>query len=150
VNTGVILTALGVIFSDRLTKIVVLSSLHQSQSNKVIPDIFYITLVMNDGVAFGMFKGRGALFIVLSAVICAAIIVYVVRRKDISFSMSLALGMILGGAIGNLADRVMFGSVIDFLDFRIWPVFNVADSFITIGSALLLWSMLRSRLMRTK
>lgn len=122
---------------DRLSKIIAVGNMLHGESVKVFPGIFHFTLVFNNGTAFGLMKGFNAVFAVVSALAIAAIIFYVLTRKKIRLAEALALGMILGGALGNLFDRMRFGYVIDFLDFLIWPVFNVADSAITIGIIIL-------------
>lgn len=136
--TCLILIASLVIIIDRFAKFLVFNNLLEGQSIGIVPKIFHITLVLNTGAAFGLFKERNQFFIVSSFIVAALIFLYVIfdKEKDI-FKLS-ALGLILGGAIGNLIDRVLFGYIIDFLDFRVWPVFNIADSAITVGSALLL------------
>ena len=131
------LTALIALGLDRITKIVFSNSLALGQSIKVVPDIFYITLVHNTGAAFGMFKGQTAVFGAVSLVVIVLITIYLFKTKSIELILALALGMILGGAIGNLIDRIWLGYVIDFLDLRIWPVFNIADSCITVGTVIL-------------
>ena len=122
---------------DRITKITVAGNMSYGHSIKILPNIFHFTFVLNNGTAFGLMKGQNNLFAVFSAIAIAVILAYVIRHKDLGFAISLALGLILGGAAGNLFDRIKFGHVIDFLDFRIWPVFNVADSAITIGVSIL-------------
>lgn len=136
--TCLILIASLVIIIDRFAKFLVFNNLLEGQSIGVVPKIFHITLVLNTGAAFGLFKERNQFFIVSSFIVAALIFLYVIfdKEKDI-FKLS-ALGLILGGAIGNLIDRLLFGYIIDFLDFRVWPVFNIADSAITVGSVLLL------------
>ena len=129
--------AAGVFFLDRFTKTAVINSIFLGTSVKIIPNIFHLTLVLNRGTAFGLFKGQRIFFISLSVAAIAAIVIYLLRHRDMNRARSLALGLVLGGAAGNLLDRVWFGPVIDFLDFRIWPVFNVADSSITIGATML-------------
>ncbi len=127
-----------IFIADRLTKIFISNSFHQGQSVKIIPGIFHITFVLNDGMAFGLLKGFGVLFITLSVAVIALITVYVIRRKTMDIMLSAGLGLILGGASGNLVDRILLGRVVDFLDFRIWPVFNLADSAITVGAGILI------------
>lgn len=126
-----------VIVIDRLTKCLFQNILAHGRSIKVIPGVFHLTLVLNSGSAFGMFKGRNYFFIITSVIVIALILFHVWRYKYKDMVLIAALGLILGGAIGNLADRLYCGYVIDFLDFRVWPVFNIADSSITIGAALL-------------
>jgi len=123
---------------DRIAKLVAIKMLHAGQSVPVKPGIFHITLVLNNGAAFGLFKDRAAFFVAVSAAAVAAIMVYAWRHKGMAPPLAVSFGLILGGALGNLVDRVSFGYVIDYFDFRVWPVFNVADSAITIGVTLLI------------
>lgn len=127
-----------VVMADRLTKYILLKNLSEGDSIKVIPGIFHITLVFNSGAAFGLFRGYSAFFVLSSMAVIALICFYIwhgASRRDML--MLTALGLILGGAVGNLIDRAAFGHVIDFLDFRIWPVFNIADASITTGAFIL-------------
>ncbi len=141
----IFLTASLVFVLDRLTKLMVIHRLVQGESLKILPDIFHITLVLNDGTAFGLFKGWNAFFVFISSAIIILIVSYALLHKFSGAVLSLALGLILGGAIGNLVDRLKLGYVIDFLDFRIWPVFNLADSSITIGMMVLAWKILSKK-----
>ena len=126
---------------DQLTKFLITKNLFQNQSIPIIKGIFHITLVHNRGAAFGILKNQIPLFIITS--LFAIILIYFnLKKNKQSKSHSIALSLILAGALGNLIDRLFFGYVIDFLDFRIWPVFNMADSAITIGAILLGWSIL--------
>lgn len=135
-----------ILILDRITKIIIKGRLLQGESRIILPNLFHITLVLNKGAAFGLFKDQRIFFVSLSCLTILFIIIYI-RRNDLKcISSSLALGLILGGAAGNLIDRIRFGYVIDFLDFRIWPVFNVADSSITIGAVMLLCNILRQKL----
>ncbi|MCM8812038.1 MAG: signal peptidase II [Candidatus Omnitrophica bacterium] len=110
----------------------------------VIPDFFHLTLVKNTGVAFGLLKGYSIPVTLATFVIIAALFWSLWRRVEARGTLFLvSFGLVLGGAVGNLIDRFRFGGVIDFLDFRVWPVFNVADSCITVGALFLAWQMLR-------
>ncbi len=129
---------LAVFILDQLAKLYVSHALHLGQSMPVIKNIFHISLVRNTGVAFGLLKNHNTLLIIFSSVV----ILYIGRfclsdRAQGLASAPVSLGLILGGAVGNLLDRIRLGYIIDFLDFRIWPVFNIADSAITIGIILL-------------
>ena len=126
-----------VVIIDRLTKYILCRNFSEGQSARVVPGLFHITLVLNSGAAFGLFKGRSVFFTVLTALVIVLICFYIWRGGCKDLLILTALGLILGGAVGNLIDRVMFGYVIDFLDFRIWPVFNIADASITIGAFIL-------------
>jgi signal peptidase II len=132
--------------ADRFTKIWAVTQLFPYQSIPVLKNIFHITLVHNRGAAFGILKNQVPLFIVTS--VCAVVMIVYHLKKDAARSRKLSLytfslGLILAGAAGNLVDRVTLGYVVDFLDFRFWPVFNVADSAITVGAVLLAISMLK-------
>lgn len=121
---------------DRLTKILATSNLSLSQSVAVIKGVFHITLVHNRGAAFGILKNHLAL-LVITSLLAVILICQNLKNSRALKIYSISLSLILAGALGNLIDRVFFGYVIDFLDFRIWPVFNVADSAITVGAIML-------------
>ena len=136
-----LLTIILVIVFDRLTKIFFSDILSLGESIAVIKNIFHFTLVHNTGIAFGLFKNQGLLFVVIPVIVCA-LLIYNLYLCWSTVNMDrwtiVAFALILAGAIGNLTDRVMFGHVIDFIDFRVWPVFNLADSAITVGTVILL------------
>lgn len=134
---GMLLIAALVVVVDRLTKYLAFNYMLQDQSIDVIRGIFNITLVYNTGAAFGLFRDFSSFFAIGSAAVICLIFIYARRMRDEGFMLTFALGLLLGGACGNLIDRLMYGYVIDFLDFRVWPVFNIADSAITAGSILL-------------
>ncbi|MDP2941926.1 MAG: signal peptidase II [Candidatus Omnitrophota bacterium] len=102
----------------------------------------HLTLVRNTGAAFGLFRDQTILFILISAAAIIFIGFYLIKKKT---SYYLPLALILGGAVGNLIDRLRFGHVIDFIDFHFWPVFNVADSCITIGAVILFFEIMRGK-----
>lgn len=123
---------------DQLAKFFVVKNLQLNQSLPVIKNIFHLTLVHNRGAAFGILKNQALLFIFTSVVAIVLIYFNLKQNKKQPFSLyRLGLILIFAGALGNLIDRLFLGYVIDFLDFRIWPVFNIADSSITIGAVLL-------------
>jgi len=130
---------------DQLTKFYFTKNLFLNQSVPVIKGFFHLTLVHNRGAAFGILKNQTPLFIITSLLAIILIIAHLKKYKTRFSLYSLSLSLILAGAVGNLIDRVSLGYVIDFLDFHIWPVFNVADSAITIGAILLGWSILKSK-----
>lgn len=137
----IFVVALFVLSLDQFTKFLVTKNLSYNESFPVIKDIFHFTLVFNKGAAFGILKNQTPLFIFTSLF---AIILIFFNLKNVGHKKiySVSLILILAGAVGNLIDRLFFGYVIDFLDFRVWPVFNVADSAITVGAALLGYCML--------
>jgi len=126
---------------DQATKFLVTKFLTLGQSVPIIKNFFYFSLVHNSGAAFGIFKDQGIIFIIVSIV--AIVLIYSALKKNKHLKLyCFSLSLILAGAIGNLIDRILYGFVIDFLDFRIWPVFNIADSAITIGAILLGYSII--------
>ena len=141
-----IIVFLLILIADQVSKNTLVNNLYLGQSIPVIPKIFHITLVYNTGIAFGLFKNQTVLFSVVSFFVIVLIVFNLLgqkKQKEIDRLESFALYLILAGALGNLIDRLRLGFVIDFLDFRVWPVFNVADSAITIGMALLLIRCIR-------
>lgn len=130
---------------DQLTKFLAIRFLDAYDSVPVIPRIFHLTLVRNTGVAFGFFKNHPSWLLILISLSILILILWSFQIKQASSIVRAGLSLILGGAIGNWIDRMRVGSVIDFLDFRIWPVFNMADSAITIGTCLYLWTLMKSK-----
>lgn len=128
-----------VFLSDRLTKFLTAFFFEEGEGFPVLPGIFHITRVNNRGAAFGILKDQELALLFVSILSVIAIGIYLLRQRkesDLSRFGSLPWALVLGGAAGNLYDRVRFGYVVDFLDLRIWPVFNIADSAITIGALL--------------
>ena len=136
-----IITVFLIIYIDRVTKLFFYDLLSYGESLPIIRNFLHMTLVHNTGIAFGFFKDRGIIFIIIPivAIILLAVNLYYYRQNNEALSRTyiIAFSLILGGAIGNLIDRIIYGYVIDFIDFRIWPVFNIADSAITIGAVLI-------------
>jgi signal peptidase II len=135
-----------VVVLDQITKQLVW---RHGQNYDFIPGYLHLTLVKNAGAAFGLFQGGRAFFIVAS-VLAAVFVVYVGARMEARYRWRrVFLGLILGGAIGNLIDRAISGEVIDFIQMGLaghyWPVFNVADIGVSLGATFLLIDLLRSR-----
>ena len=135
-----LVTVAGVIGLDRFTKTFFTNLLAIGESLPIIPNVLDMTLVHNTGIAFGLFKDQGIVFIIIPVIACILLIFnifYYQNNKDLSRIYIFGFALILGGAIGNLVDRIRFGYVIDFIDFHVWPVFNVADSAITVGAVII-------------
>lgn len=135
--------ALAVVLADQLSKFAVRQLLAPSSSIPVIPGVLHLTHVLNPGAAFGLLPNGRFFFFAATGAVIAFIIVYYLRARPSSRLLLAALGLELGGATGNLIDRSASGLVTDFIDFRVWPVFNVADSAIVVGLALLALVVLR-------
>ncbi|MFH1038281.1 MAG: signal peptidase II [PVC group bacterium] len=144
-------TALIIIIADQAAKWAAAGALRSAPGRKiaVIERFFYLTLVHNRGAAFGIFPRQGFLFIILSVITIAVLLIFYRRFFASGAIARLAGGLILGGAAGNLIDRVRFDHVVDFLDFQFgsyhWPAFNIADSAICVGVALLIARTLFSK-----
>ncbi|MCX5714007.1 MAG: signal peptidase II [Candidatus Omnitrophica bacterium] len=140
----ILIIIIAVLALDQLTKFAASNALIINNPVCVIKGIFYLTLVHNRGAAFGILQNQTLLFIITSLI--AIFLIYLnLKKAKAAPWQSISLAFILAGAIGNLFDRIIYGHVIDFLDFRVWPVFNVADSSITIGAILLGWHILISQ-----
>lgn len=130
-----------IVVLDQLVKAFITSTMHPGDSIPIVEYIFHITYVLNPGAAFGIFSHQRAVFIALGLLIlCGALYSYSRWSKE-GFFVHYGTLLLLGGAIGNLIDRVRSGLVIDFFDFRVWPVFNVADIAIVTGVASILYAI---------
>jgi signal peptidase II len=143
-----------VLLLDQATKWYIRHTIDLYESIAVVDSIFHITHVRNSGGAFGLFAGasgavRLPFFLAVSTAAVALLLFFVRRIEPAQYLVLFALGAILGGALGNLLDRMISGEVTDFLDFHwrgyYWPAFNVADSCITIGTLILLFHSLLVR-----
>lgn len=136
-----VIVCVGIVILDQLTKIAVQQWMTLYQSYPLIGDVVQLTYIRNPGAAFGITFGGRWLYLVLSIIACAVMIYYLVRLPAVERRGRYAMMTVLGGAIGNLIDRALYGEVTDFIDIGAgayrWPVFNVADSAVTIGIILL-------------
>ena len=143
-----------IVVLDQLTKIIVDRTIPLHHSIPIIDGLFSLTYVRNTGAAFGIFAGSHEAFrlsfLVLVSVLAIGFIIVMLRRlREQETGLITALAFILGGAIGNLIDRVLHGEVIDFLDFYWsnyhWPAFNLADSFITVGVVITIFYLMKAK-----
>lgn len=132
-----------VISVDHIVKHMTTAELTVGATVPVISDVFHITYIQNTGAAFSMWEEQWPVLILLPSVVLAAGLVLIfLKRRTWSRPVLVAVSMICGGGIGNLIDRICRGYVVDMFDFRVFPVFNVADIFICIGCGLLLLDIL--------
>lgn len=132
------LAVLIVVFAaDRLTKHLVVTGIAVGDTHKFLPAISLVH-VRNNGVAFGFLAGGGAIVLVVTLVALTALVAYLLWRPERPL-LWLPTGMLLGGAVGNLFDRITSGAVTDFIKFPLWPAFNLADTSITLGVLVLLY-----------
>lgn len=133
-----IIIALVVLF-DQLTKYQIQVNMGLNTSIPLIDGIFHFTYIQNHGAAFSLFTGKTEFLLTIQLIVIASILIYLIniRRKGHKVMM-LSLSLIVAGGVGNLIDRVANGYVVDFLDFRFWPIFNVADISVCLGCGLLI------------
>ena len=143
--------AAAIILFDQISKWIVLGALHPGDSRYVAP-FFNWVLTFNAGAAFSFLSDAGGWqrwFFTVLALGVSGWILTLLRRHSSEFRLSLALTLVLGGALGNVIDRVRFGAVVDFIQWHVagyyWPAFNVADSAITIGAVLLAWDQFATK-----
>ena len=136
-TAAAVATAGVVVALDQATKQLAATNIARADQVKVVPGLDF-TNTRNTGVAFGALEGGGLIVAILIGASLALLIGYFIANRDRPW-LWLPVGMLLGGALGNLADRAREGAVIDFIDPIAWPAFNVADSCIVVGVLVLLW-----------
>ncbi len=144
-DSQIVLLILLIIILDQTTKYLIKNFLPKGDSLPLIKNLLHLSYVQNFGSAFGIFKKGTVFFIFVSSIAIVFIILLFLYERSRNKRLRLSLAMILAGAVGNLIDRLKFGYVIDFIDIRIWPVFNIADSFITIGAIFLIYELLKKK-----
>lgn len=131
-----------VVALDQFAKYLIRTNLDLNASIPLVDGIFHITYIHNYGAAFSIFQNKTGFLIAMQVIIVAAVLVYLIKRqKKEHGSLLLSISLIAAGGIGNLIDRAVNGYVVDYLDFRIWPIFNVADISICVGCGLLILYM---------
>ncbi len=137
----VVLAAL-VLVLDQASKAVIRATLEPRERIDVFPG-FEISRVANEGIAFGLFPGRQAIVAVLTVVALSAIAIALAGLVARNATVAAGAGLLVGGSLGNLIDRLALGAVVDFIDFARWPAFNVADCGITVGAALIIIGLMQ-------
>ncbi len=149
----------GILFLDQISKFYVQKFLKLHESVAVIHDLFSLTHIRNPGAAFGLFANqslafRSIFFFSVSSIALVLLLLFFLQAQGEDQFRLNGLSLIFGGAVGNMVDRVRFGEVVDFLDFYVgtfhWPAFNVADSAITIGAALLVLNAMKKPVSSSK
>ena len=137
-----------IIFLDQITKHFAIANLKGNAASVIVPDFFKLVYVENYGAAFGILRNKKFLFIIITFIVVVTIAIFLFKyQAKLNIFMKIGSGLLLGGAIGNLIDRVRFGYVVDFVSFRFfnryeYPVFNVADMAIVVGTLLILFLIL--------
>lgn len=136
------LVSLGVLVADQISKAAIMEGMVKGQSLDLPGGFLQLTYIHNSGGAFGLFPQGGPLFLITGVLVAGGMVWALPRLQAWGPWTTSACALILGGTVGNLVDRVRFGSVVDFLDLGWWPIFNVADMGISVGITLLLVQMI--------
>lgn len=142
-RSGVVLgaTAASVLLLDQVTKALVRAEVPVGSTAPLVDRVLFLTHARNTGAAFSILQGAPWLFALTAAIMVAIALIWFIRRRPTDLLLVFGLGLLIGGALGNFVDRVTLGYVTDFLDVRIWPVFNVADSGVVVGVAILAFKL---------
>lgn len=138
----VYLTAVIVLLIDQIVKLLIKTNMSLNEEISIIPNFFSIQYLKNTGAAFSILENQ-TILLAITSIICISVIIYYLKKEEnLTTTMYLSFGLVLGGILGNLIDRIVYQGVIDFLSFQIFnynfPVFNIADIGITIGVLLLI------------
>ncbi|MCR5834259.1 MAG: signal peptidase II [Selenomonadaceae bacterium] len=131
-----------IVLLDQLTKAIVVKTMVPGQTVSLIQDVFHLTYVLNPGAAFGILSNQRIFLLLIGAVLIVVTAYFYPMLKKASLCLQVGASMILSGAVANLIDRIQTGYVVDFLDFRIWPVFNIADIAIVSGMVLMVYTII--------
>lgn len=122
---------------DQWSKYLVRASMQMGESIPIIDSIFHLTYIENEGVAFGLFSGHTNIFVLVSILVLIGLLIFVWKESSQSLLLHYGAALVVSGALGNIIDRAMKASVTDMFDFRIWPIFNIADIAVCVGFVLL-------------
>lgn len=135
-----------ILLLDQITKFIVASSMRVGDSFNVIPHFLNITSHRNNGAAWGILSGKMSFFYIITIIILVVLIIFYIKEAKQHLLMQVAISLLFAGALGNFIDRVLHGEVVDFVDTNIFgynfPIFNVADSSLTIGVLLIVIALL--------
>ncbi|MBI2873451.1 MAG: signal peptidase II [Firmicutes bacterium] len=137
-----LLLGAGIVVFDQITKFLITRSMDLGQSIPLLPFI-RLTYALNKGGAFGLFPGIGPVLAAVTALIIGYLLIHLHRSPIKERVLKLGVTFLIGGALGNLIDRLRFGKVVDFVDLTFWPVFNMADVAVVVGTILLAWHFWR-------
>lgn len=137
-----ILIAVLITFFDQVSKLLVIYLLNPGESVPIFGNFLKLSYILNKGAAFGFFESYTNILIILNIFIVMLLIIFIIFKPIKTLIAGVIVGLLLGGSIGNLIDRIRLGAVIDFIDLTIWPAFNIADSALVIGIGLTIGYML--------
>lgn len=141
------LISFGCLLLDQITKLLIITKMNLNDSISIIKSFFSITYVRNYGAAWSILEGNTFFLILIAILAIAFIYIYFIKNKHLSILEIIIYGMLIGGILGNLVDRLIYNYVIDFLDFNIlgykFPVFNIADILIVVSTSLMILMIIR-------
>lgn len=137
----ILIYLLGIIL-DQVSKFLIKTNMELYQSLPVIQDVFHLTFTLNTGGAFSIFTGQRWIFVCFTLIALVVIVFFYRRIPRENKKLRFAVALLASGATGNFIDRLLRGYVVDFLDFRFWPVFNIADCLIVIAIILIVWRII--------
>ncbi len=133
---------IAIIVLDQIIKYVISANMFVGESIPVIPQILHLTYILNAGAAFGILANQRYFFIAIAAILVIIAIYFYPQIQRLSRTFQIAIAMLLAGAIGNMIDRIATGKVVDYIDIRIWPIFNLADVAIVLGCIVIIYELL--------
>lgn len=138
----ILLLAIVIVIVDQLSKFYIQGHMELGMSIPVLQDVFHITYILNPGAAFGLFEHQTAFFVIIAVGMVMATIYFYPQIPKQYRLLRFGVGLMVGGAMGNVIDRIKTGYVIDFFDFRIWPIFNIADAGIVCGVGCIIFTII--------
>ncbi len=133
---------IAVIALDQIIKYVIATNMFVGESIPIIPQVLHLTYILNAGAAFGILANQRYFFIAIAAILIIITIYFYPQIQRLSRTFQIAIAMLLSGAIGNMIDRIATGKVVDYIDIRIWPIFNLADIAIVLGCIIIIYELL--------
>lgn len=138
----ILILAMAVVVIDQWSKYYVQTHMSLGMSIPLIPSVFHLTYILNPGAAFGILENQRTFFVIVGLLMIGAVVYLYPRIPANMRLLRLGTGLMIGGAVGNVIDRIQTGHVVDFFDFRIWPIFNIADIAIVVGVSCIIYTLL--------
>lgn len=138
----ILILAMAVVVIDQWSKYYVQTHMSLGMSIPLIPSAFHLTYILNPGAAFGILENQRTFFVIVGLLMIGAVVYLYPRIPANMRLLRLGTGLMMGGAVGNVIDRIQTGHVVDFFDFRIWPIFNIADIAIVVGVSCIIYTLL--------
>ena len=142
-----LIVAIAILIIDQVTKRIIATTMNIGDSYEVIPNFLNITSHRNNGAAWGILSGKMTFFFIITIIILIALVYFFIKDAQYNLFMQVAISLLFAGALGNFIDRILTGEVVDFIDTNIFgydfPIFNIADSSLTIGVILIIIALLK-------